>query len=104
MADSCVQRYSCPISSGLTPSSFSTADNIDYEEIKHFIKENTTPGKGKAISIPGTGDETAKGFEDSLYSILDEQHDRISSFVKSKAGEINRRLGRYMGTSVKDSG
>lgn len=71
-------------------------ENIDYEEIKNFIKENTTPATGKAISIPGSGDDSGKNFENALFGILKEQHDRISWFVKSKAGEIRRRLGWHM--------
>lgn len=71
----------------------SLPDNIDYEEIKNFIKENTTPGNGKAVSVPGTGDETARHFEEALYDILRDQHERINLFVRSKAGEIKRRLG-----------
>lgn len=68
-------------------------DNIDYGDIKHFIKENTTPGEGKSVSIPGSTDTKAREFEDALYGILFEQHQRITLFVRSKAGEIKRRLG-----------
>ena len=67
-------------------------DNIDYEDIKHFIKENTTPGKGKAVCIPGSTNEGAQDFEQALYHILQEQTDRITWFVRSKIGEIQRRL------------
>lgn len=67
--------------------------NIDYDEIKHFIKDNTTPGKGKSISIPGKSDAKLLRFENDLFDILLEQHTRISLFVTSKAGEIRRRLG-----------
>ncbi|KAF2479855.1 hypothetical protein BDY17DRAFT_270648 [Neohortaea acidophila] len=66
--------------------------NIDYDEIKHFIKDNTTPGKGKSISIPGKSDAKLLRFENDLFDILLEQHTRISLFVTSKAGEIRRRL------------
>ncbi|GAB7348300.1 hypothetical protein MBLNU459_g6280t1 [Dothideomycetes sp. NU459] len=66
--------------------------NIDYDDIKHFIKENTTPGKGKTMSIPGMGDVRGRELEDALYTILSEQCQRINLFVKSKAGEIKRRL------------
>jgi len=66
--------------------------NIEYEHVKHFIKEHTTPGNGKAVSIPGAGDESAKNTEDDLFNILKEQNERITWFVKSKVGEIKRRL------------
>ncbi|KAF2431788.1 hypothetical protein EJ08DRAFT_695941 [Tothia fuscella] len=66
--------------------------NIDYNEIKHLIKVNTTPGKGKAVSIPGQGQSVERDFENSLYGILLNEHDRIGLFVKSKSFEIQRRL------------
>lgn len=71
------------------------SDNIDYDEIKHLIKENTTPGKGKAVSIPGQGSDAEREFERNLYNILLEEHDRIGLFVKSKSLEIQRRLGMF---------
>jgi len=70
------------------------ADNIDYDEIKHIIKENTTLGKAKALSIPGQGSDAERHFEHNLYQILLEEHDRIGLFVKSKSLEIHRRLGK----------
>lgn len=69
------------------------ADNIDYDDIKHFIKENTTPGQGKSVSVPGRGDDKLAEFENALFHILADQHHRIDLFVKSKSGEIQRRLG-----------
>nr|POE94289.1 uncharacterized protein CFP56_16529 [Quercus suber] len=66
--------------------------NIDYDDIKLFIKDHTTRGEGKSISIPGQPDETLLAFENSLFSILADQHHRIDLFVRSKAGEIRRRL------------
>ncbi|KAJ9658139.1 hypothetical protein H2201_007920 [Coniosporium apollinis] len=66
--------------------------NVDYDEIKHLIKEHTTPGKGKAVSIPGQGNTTERQFEDNLYAVFVEEHQRVDLFVKSKSGEIERRL------------
>ncbi|KAE9985915.1 hypothetical protein EG328_006755 [Venturia inaequalis] len=66
--------------------------NIDYDEIKLLIKENTTPGRGKAVSIPGQGSDAESAFERKLYLLLVEEHDRIGLFVKSKSLEIQRRL------------
>ena len=71
------------------------ADNIDYDDVKHLIKEETSPGKGRSISIPGQGDEKLVGFENTLFAVLAEQHNRIDDFVRSKAGEIQRRLGKW---------
>ncbi|KAG9975357.1 hypothetical protein KCU78_g22741, partial [Aureobasidium melanogenum] len=66
--------------------------NIDYDDVKHYIKENTTAGNGNSISIPGAGDARGKELEDNLYAILQQQHQRITLFVRSKTGEIERRL------------
>lgn len=68
------------------------ADNVDYDEIKHLIKEHTTPGNGKAVSIPGQPDVNRNQFEDQLFDILSGEHQRIDLFVRSKSGEIERRL------------
>lgn len=78
---------------GSLPNSNATADNIDYDDIKYFIKEHTTPGKGKSVSVPGRGDDKLVEVENALFCILADQHQRIDLFVKSKAGEIQRRLG-----------
>ncbi|KAF9637940.1 SPX domain-containing protein [Lasiodiplodia theobromae] len=66
--------------------------NVDYDEIKHLIKEHTTPGNGKAVSIPGQPDVNRNQFEDQLFDILSGEHQRIDLFVRSKSGEIERRL------------
>jgi hypothetical protein len=50
---------------------------------------------GKAISIPGNVDQKALDLDDELLAILEDQHNRIDLFVRSKAGEIQRRLGEY---------
>ncbi|KAK8256111.1 hypothetical protein IWZ00DRAFT_151201 [Phyllosticta capitalensis] len=66
--------------------------NIDYDDIKHLIKEHTTPGSGKAVAIPGQGNQNDSEFEDHLFAVLAQEHRRIDLFVKSKTGEIERRL------------
>lgn len=71
-------------------------DNIDYDDVKHYIKENTTAGNGNSISIPGAVDVRGKELEDNLYGILQQQHQRISLFIRSKTGEIERRLGESL--------
>lgn len=43
--------------------------------------------------MPGRGDDKADEFENDLFAILEEQHHRIDLFVKSKAREIQHRLG-----------
>ncbi|KAF2100937.1 hypothetical protein NA57DRAFT_55009 [Rhizodiscina lignyota] len=66
--------------------------NLDYDEVKHLIKEHTSPGKGKAVSIPGRGNVSERDFESLLFNVLRDQFVRIELFVKSKNGEIERRL------------
>lgn len=48
------------------------------------------------ISIPGAVDVRGKELEDNLYGILQQQHQRISLFIRSKTGEIERRLGESL--------
>lgn len=71
-----------------------TLDNVDYNDIKHLIKVRTTQGQGQAKNIPGSNNEVKQlqAFEDELYGELYEQHQRVGLFVKSKSGEIGRRL------------
>jgi hypothetical protein len=71
---------------------FST-DNIDYDEIKLLIKDHTTPGKGKAVSVPGQGNEAECDFEKRLFGIFLRENANISLFVKTKVLEIERSLG-----------
>jgi heme/copper-type cytochrome/quinol oxidase subunit 4 len=66
--------------------------NIDYDFLKDLIKHHTTPGAGTAVSIPGQGDTTERVFGQTFFQILKAQHDRINLFIKSKRGEIERRL------------
>lgn len=73
----------------LTPS---TSENLEYNLVKSIIKEHTTAGGAKAISIPGQGNAVEHAFEDKVLKTLVDNHNRISLFVKSKCGEIELRL------------
>lgn len=44
------------------------------------------------MSIPGQGSATEKNFESLLYNVLRDQFERVELFVRSKTGEIERRL------------
>lgn len=70
-------------------------DNIDYNELKHLIREHTTKGQATAISIPGQPDHALARFEEFFCGQLREQHERVDLFVKSKADEFRRRLLDY---------
>jgi SPX domain protein involved in polyphosphate accumulation len=77
----------------------SIPDNIDYDYLKDLIKHQTTPGTNKAVSIPGQGQSTERAFRDTFLQVLETQHDRINLFIRSKSGEIERRLG-HIGKSL----
>ncbi|KAF2745628.1 hypothetical protein M011DRAFT_469290 [Sporormia fimetaria CBS 119925] len=66
--------------------------NIDYDHLKDLIKHHTTPGAGNPLSIPGQGSTTEQAFSATFFDVLRAQHDRINLFIKSKSGEIERRL------------
>ncbi|KAF2471506.1 uncharacterized protein BDR25DRAFT_259887 [Lindgomyces ingoldianus] len=66
--------------------------NIDYDYLKDLIKHQTTPGAGKAVSIPGQEEPMERAFGDTFFRVLKAQHDRINLFIKSKSGEIERRV------------
>ncbi|KAF1960179.1 hypothetical protein CC80DRAFT_513822 [Byssothecium circinans] len=66
--------------------------NIDYDYLKDLIKHQTSTGTRKAVSIPGQGATSEKAFGDTFYHALKAQHDRIYLFIRSKSGEIERRL------------
>jgi hypothetical protein len=70
-------------------------DNVDYNELKHLIKVNTTRDQGQAIPIPGHDDSALQKFENLFYGELWNQHDRVDLFVKSKADEYSRRLRQW---------
>jgi SPX domain protein involved in polyphosphate accumulation len=74
---------------------FLPPDNVDYNELKHIIKVNTTKDQGQAIAIPGHVDAALARFEDSFFNELSNQHDRVDLFVSSKADEVGRRLESY---------
>ncbi|KAF2864133.1 hypothetical protein K470DRAFT_209144 [Piedraia hortae CBS 480.64] len=63
--------------------------NIDYDDIKHMIKQQTADNRSRVI--PGCTDVAGAEFEEQLFDVLVAQHERIYLFVKSKAGEIRRR-------------
>jgi hypothetical protein len=73
-------------------------DNVDYNELKHLIKVNTTRDQGQAITIPGHTNHALQKFENLFYGELWSQHDRVDLFVKSKADELGRRLRKYCHT------
>ena len=72
-------------------------DNVDYNEIKQLIKLRTSNAPGQAITIPGqkNNNKALEDFEEELYAELLDQHQRVDLFVRSKSGEIKRRLDHW---------
>ncbi|CCX33084.1 Similar to Vacuolar transporter chaperone 4; acc. no. P78810 [Pyronema omphalodes CBS 100304] len=60
--------------------------NIDYTEIKQLIKHYTT--QNPPVSSP----DQHTDFENEVFEVFLDQLQRIDLFVKSKAGEIDRRI------------
>ena len=69
-------------------------DNVDYNEIKKIIKQGTSSRTPLSITIPGQNTDSilSEGFEQELYDLLREEHERVELFCKSKTGEVHRRL------------
>lgn len=69
------------------------AYNLNYNELKSLIKAHTTGGSSAApIGIPGVSRDRWAHLEQELFEILQEQYNNIGLFLRSKYGEIERRL------------
>lgn len=76
--------------------------NLNYNELKRLIKLRTTNGAPSPVPIPGQTDHRWSLLEDELYGVLKDQHDNIALFLRSKYGEIERRLA-YLDKSVRSA-
>ena len=74
------------------------SDNVDYDDLKQAIKDHTTRSENQPRFIPGMGSnaDTLGEFEGRLYTKLAKEYDRVDLFVRSKTGELTRRLGKYV--------
>jgi len=68
------------------------AYNVNYNELKRLIKLRTSSGVALPLTIPGQGISRWEDLEKELFSLLKDQHDNITLFLRSKQGEIERRL------------
>lgn len=71
--------------------------NVDYNSLKRLIKQRTTETATEPVSIPGQGlsqSSVWQPLDDELFPILKHEHDRAALFIRSKLGEINRRLAQ----------
>jgi SPX domain protein involved in polyphosphate accumulation len=68
--------------------------NVDYNSLKRLIKQRTTETASGPVSIPGQGPlhDVWQPLDDELFPILMHEHDRTALFIRSKLGEISRRL------------
>lgn len=62
--------------------------------MKQLIKERTSNTQTNPVTIPGQrpSNDAWTQLESELFPILWQQHERVSLFIKSKHGEIGRRL------------
>lgn len=76
--------------------------NLNYNELKHLIKARTSAGAPSPVPIPGQTDHRWSLLEDEMYDILKEQYEHITLFLRSKYGEIERRLA-HLDKSVRSA-
>lgn len=68
------------------------AYNLNYNELKSLIKSHTTQGPAVPVAIPGTSKDPWDHLERELFHLLKDQYENIALFLRSKYGEIERRL------------
>lgn len=68
------------------------AYNVKYNELKHLIKQRTSAGSSLPISIPTTGTSRWQDLENELHPVIKREYQDVSLFIRTKQGEINRRL------------
>ena len=68
------------------------AYNVNYNQIKHLIKVRTSAGPAVPVSIPSAGVGRWHDLENELYDVLKQEYDNVALFLRSKQGEIERRL------------
>lgn len=78
------------------------AYNLNYNDLKHLIKVRTTNSAPTPVPIPGQTNHRWSLLEDELFDILKAEHDNIALFLRSKNGEIERRLA-YLDKSVRSA-
>ncbi|KAI1616209.1 hypothetical protein EDD36DRAFT_126162 [Exophiala viscosa] len=69
-----------------------TAYNVNYNEIKHLIKNKTSAGAAGPRDIPTQGRNKWEELENQLCKVLGAEYDNVTLFLRSKQGEIERRL------------
>ncbi|KIX04675.1 uncharacterized protein Z518_05545 [Rhinocladiella mackenziei CBS 650.93] len=68
------------------------AYNFKYNEIKHLIKNKTSAGVAVPVDIPTQGKSRWEELDNQLFKVLQAEYDNVTLFLRSKQGEIERRL------------
>lgn len=68
------------------------AYNVKYNELKHLIKLRTSAGSSLPIAIPTAGTSRWQDLENELHAIIKKEYQDVSLFLRTKQGEIDRRL------------
>lgn len=66
--------------------------NVKYNELKYLIKQRTSAGSSLPISVPTAGSSRWQDLENELYPIINREYENVSLFLRTKQGEIGRRL------------
>jgi len=76
------------------------AYNVKYNELKHLIKTRTSAGVVVPVGIPVQGKSKWEELENELFRLLEAEYDNVTLFLRSKQGEIERRLA-YLEKQIK---
>lgn len=68
------------------------AYNFKYNELKHLIKTKTSAGAAVPLDIPTQGRSRWQELDNQLLRLLQAEYDNVTLFLKSKQGEIDRRV------------
>lgn len=68
------------------------AYNFKYNELKHLIKTKTSAGAVVPLDIPTQGKSRWQELDNQLLRLLQAEYDNVTLFLKSKQGEIDRRV------------
>lgn len=69
-----------------------SAYNVKYDELKHLIKIKTSSGNAIPVSIPSAGVSRWQDLENELFRVITSEYENVALFLRSKQGEIERRL------------
>ena len=68
------------------------AYNVNYNQLKHLIKVRTSSGSALPVSIPSASVSRWHDLEKELYNVIKQEYENVGLFLRSKQGEIERRL------------